>query len=135
MERPNRFKNLIFYSILAILMFSFLKSMFSSNDLNPDDLQTQLQENPGVVIDVRTRGEHMEGHLVITDKHLDILNGDFQRAIGDLDKSQTYYLYCRSGNRSGQAAQMMRQSGFENVYNIGGFSELAASGFETRTGN
>ncbi|MCC5927158.1 MAG: rhodanese-like domain-containing protein [Bacteroidetes bacterium] len=116
-------------------MFSFLKSMFTSNDVNPDELQSQLQENPGVVIDVRTLGEFNDGHLVITDKHLDILNGDFQRAIGDLDKSKTYYLYCRSGNRSGQAAQMMRQSGFENVYNVGGFADLAAAGFETKTSN
>lgn len=109
--------------------------MFSSNDVNPQDVKTQLQEKPGVIIDVRTRGEFSEGHLVITDKQLDILNGDFQRAISELDKSETYYLYCRSGNRSGQAAQMLRQSGFENVYNIGGFADLAAAGFETRSSN
>jgi rhodanese-related sulfurtransferase len=30
---------------------------------------------------------------------------------------------------------MLRQSGFENVYNIGGFADLAAAGFETRSSN
>jgi phage shock protein E len=128
------FKSYILPALIIILMFSFLKNMFSGNDLSPQDFQTQLQENPGVVIDVRTLGEYQQGHLAVTNKQLDLLNGDFQRAIPQLDKSKTYYLYCRSGNRSGQAASMLRQQGFENVHNVGGFGELAASGMETRSG-
>jgi len=89
-----------------------------------------LKEQPGKVIDVRTLGEHQDGHLLVTDAHLDLLNGDFQNALPSLDKEETYYLYCRSGNRSGQAARMMRESGFENVYNIGGFQQLLREGLE-----
>lgn len=129
----SRLKTPIFYAIITIIMFSFLKSMFSSNDVSPEEFQSMMQDQPGVVIDVRTRGEYDAGHLTITDKQLDIMNGDFQRAIADMDKSATYYLYCRTGNRSGQAASMMRQSGFENVHNIGGFGDLAAAGLETKT--
>ena len=41
-----------------------------------------------------------------------------------LDKSKNYYIYCRSGNRSGQACQIMDKLGFENTYNLmGGFNE------------
>jgi len=126
-------KNPIFYAIITIIMFSFLKSMFSTNDVSPEEFQTMIQDQPGLVIDVRTRGEYDAGHLSITDKQLDIMTGEFQRAISDMDKSATYYLYCRTGNRSGQAASMMRQSGFEKVYNIGGFGDLAAAGLETKT--
>ena len=121
--------------LIVIVMFSFLKSMFSSNDVSPGDFQTMYRDNPGVVIDVRTLGEYNAGHLAITDKQLDLLNGDFQKTFPSMDKSATYYLYCRSGNRSGQAARMMRMEGFEDVHNIGGFSELAASGLETKRGN
>jgi len=41
-----------------------------------------------------------------------------------LDKSKNYYIYCRSGNRSGQACAVFNQSGVQNTYNlIGGMME------------
>lgn len=39
---------------------------------------------------------------------------------GALDPDDTYLLYCRSGNRSGQTAALMQQLGFENVYDMDG---------------
>ncbi|MDZ7680804.1 MAG: rhodanese-like domain-containing protein [Fodinibius sp.] len=45
-----------------------------------------------------------------------------------LDKDKTYYLYCRTGNRSGQAAELMVENGFDNVYNIGGYQDLVDAG-------
>jgi len=99
-------------------------------DISSEDFRKKLETERGVVIDVRTKDEHNEGHIKLTDTQFDILNGDFQRAITEMDKDKTYYLYCRSGNRSGQAARMMKQEGFENVYNVGGFEELIRDGFE-----
>lgn len=99
-------------------------------DIN-ENIKTKVEQEPGVVIDVRTKGEHEQGHLAITDAQHDILNGDFQAEIANMDKNKTYYLYCRSGNRSGQAARMMKQEGFEKVYNIGGYDDLVhREGFE-----
>jgi rhodanese-related sulfurtransferase len=44
--------------------------------------------------------------------------------IEELDKSNDYYLYCRSGARSSQAGQIMNQLGFENTFNLkGGFKK------------
>jgi len=41
-----------------------------------------------------------------------------------LDKTKKYYVYCRSGGRSGQACNIMQQMGFGNTYNlIGGIME------------
>jgi phage shock protein E len=100
-------------------------------NITPDEFRKKLKENRGVIIDVRTKGEYDEGHLKKTDYHYDILNGDFQQQIGNFEKDKTYYLYCRSGNRSGQAAKKLKENGFENVYNIGGFEDLASAGFET----
>jgi rhodanese-related sulfurtransferase len=41
-----------------------------------------------------------------------------------LDKSKNYYVYCRSGNRSGQACAIMQSVGFETAHNlVGGFME------------
>ncbi|TVR34024.1 MAG: rhodanese-like domain-containing protein [Balneolaceae bacterium] len=111
-------------------MFSFL-SKPSGMDISISEFKEKVESNPGVIIDVRTRQEYDQGHLKMTDAQYDWNGGEFQDAIEDLDKDKTYYLYCRSGNRSGQAARMMKNEGFENVYNIGGFDDLASNGFES----
>ncbi|WP_394758441.1 rhodanese-like domain-containing protein, partial [Flavobacterium sp.] len=42
----------------------------------------------------------------------------------ELDKSKNYYVYCKSGGRSGQACSIMRELGFETTYNLlGGMME------------
>lgn len=100
-------------------------------DISPDEFKEKLKNERGIIIDVRTHGEYREGHLKDTDQQHDYLNGDFQKQLGSFDPDKTYYLYCRSGNRSGKAARIMKMQGFDNVYNIGGYEDLAAAGFET----
>jgi rhodanese-related sulfurtransferase len=52
---------------------------------------------------------------------LDIFRPDeFMSALKDLDKSKAYYLYCRSGNRSGQACTIMESQGFSRTFNLNG---------------
>lgn len=111
-------------------MFNMFTSQSNGIDISIDEFKEKYQEEQGVVIDVRTQEEYEEGHLVNTDKQLDFMNGEFQESLSELDKDKTYYLYCRTGNRSGQAARIMKSEGFENVYNVGGFEDLANAGFE-----
>lgn len=95
------------------------------------DWKQKLEEEPGVIIDVRSQNEFDQGHLASADLQYDFNSGEFEEKVDDLDKDKTYYLYCRTGNRSGKAAQIMKDRGFENVHNIGGFEDLANSGFNT----
>lgn len=121
-------------AIIAIaLVIMFINSSKQSADtvLSPDGFKQKVQETPGVVIDVRTKGEYEGGHLKLADYNYDLMSGEFKVKMDSLDKDKTYYLYCRSGNRSGKALDMMKSNGFENVYNIGGFSSLANAGLET----
>ncbi len=112
-------------------MFSFFNSFSqSSSNMSGQDFIEARKSTPGILIDVRTAGEYNQGHLKGTDFNLDIYTGAFQNKIASFDKNETYYLYCRTGNRSGQAARMMREAGFENVYNVGGFSNLVRAGVE-----
>ncbi|HKK25850.1 MAG TPA: rhodanese-like domain-containing protein [Gracilimonas sp.] len=111
-------------------MFNMFTKQSNGIDISIDEFKEKFQEEQGVVIDVRTQEEYEEGHLVKTDKLLDFTNGEFQNSLSDMDKDKTYYLYCRTGNRSGQAARIMKSQGFENVYNVGGFEDLANAGFE-----
>src|SRR5690625_2119340 len=96
-------------------------------DITIDEFLTKRAEGKEVLIDVRTKEEHEEGHLAETDAQYDFRNGEFHERMADLEKKETYYLYCRSGGRSEQAARMMRDYGFEKVYNIGGYSDLEAA--------
>lgn len=104
-----------------------IKVMNMDVDITTEEFLEKRSEEKGVVIDVRTRDEHADGHLPETDLHADFLNGDFHDQLAGLDENQTYYLYCRSGNRSGKAARMMRDHGFEKAYNIGGYEGLASA--------
>ncbi len=82
------------------------------------------QDDKAVVLDVRTEEEMEEGYLPNA-KLIDIYKGqEFVDEIEKLDKTKNYYIYCRSGQRSGQACQLMDQMGFANTYNLlGGIIE------------
>jgi rhodanese-related sulfurtransferase len=72
-----------------------------------------------VVLDVRTPEEFAEAH--IADAILiDIYEPDFADRIAELDRSVPYVLYCRSGNRSEEARNLMDELGFEEVYDVAG---------------
>lgn len=84
----------------------------------------------GVLIDVRTPDEYADGHLVDA-RNINVLDEQFRDRVEGLDRDSTYYLYCRSGNRSGRAAETMAAMGFRSIYNIGAFEGLAEAGADT----
>jgi len=73
-----------------------------------------------VIIDVRTPAEFASGHLDGA-VNIDVQSPDFASQIMELDPNGDYFVYCRSGNRSGQAIAQMNQMGFngENLTNGG----------------
>lgn len=77
-----------------------------------------------VIIDVRTPEEFAEGHLEGA-VNIDIYAEDFAQQIAALDPSGNYAVYCRSGNRSGQAVSFMQGEGFKSVTDLG--SRVAAA--------
>ena len=89
--------------------------------LRPEDFRTAYQrDSNAILLDVRTPGEYASGHIEGA-RLLDFNSGDaFQKGISLLDKEKTYYLYCHSGNRSGQAARCMKARGLNVVELQGG---------------
>ena len=73
-------------------------------DLSQDTWREQLSKDKNaVVLDVRTTQELEEG-FIPNAMHLDIYQGqEFMEKINELDKNKNYYVYCKSGGRSGQA--------------------------------
>lgn len=72
-----------------------------------------------VILDVRTPQEFAGGHLAGA-VNLDYQAAGFADDLGTLDRDVPYLLYCRSGNRSAQARELMRDLGFTEVYEIDG---------------
>lgn len=94
-------------------------------DLTRENWKQQFSEDTNaVLIDVRTETELEEG-FIPNAQNIDIYDtGNFMDSIKALDKDKNYYVYCRSGARSGQACAIMNSLGIKNTYNLlGGFTE------------
>ena len=97
----------------------------SMSDLSQNEWANALVEHPeAVVLDVRTEDEFEGGHIPNA-LNIDLRMGPgFIDEVNALDKNKSYYVYCRSGARSAQAIQVMRDLGFSETYNlIGGILE------------
>jgi len=87
-----------------------------------------------VILDVRTADEFAAGHLDGATM-IDFYSPDFADRLAALDRDVPYLLYCHSGNRSGQARQLMSDLGFVDVADIdGGIAAWAANGLPVVTG-
>ena len=87
-------------------------------DLRPKEFAESFRAHPkAVILDVRTPQEFGSGHLPGA-LNIDIHGYDFEEQIENLDKDKAYYVYCRSGGRSGAASRYMKSKGFPEVYNM-----------------
>lgn len=77
-----------------------------------------------LVMDVRSIEEYMAGHLVGA-QHIPIEDeGLWERRTSALDPAAPTIVYCRTGNRSADAAQRLVDQGFAEVYDLGGVEDL-----------
>ena len=99
----------------------------------PEEAAIVLSESaadPGfVLLDIRTE-EEIEAEHIPGARSLDFYSSTFEDDIEQLDRERTYLIYCRTGNRTGQAYRMMRNMGFEKVYDLdGGITEWTRLGY------
>ena len=78
--------------------------------------------NNGTVIDVRSTNEFSQGHFPGA---INIPLDKIAESIGELQKmKQPIVAYCRSGNRSGMAVNILRLAGLKEVCNAGGLEDV-----------
>jgi rhodanese-related sulfurtransferase len=88
-------------------------------------------DTTSIILDVRTPGEYKEEHLAGA-QQLDFLNTSiFDAGIKLLDKSHTYYVYCRSGKRSHNACIKMKKQGLKVFDMEGGILNWKKLGMPT----
>lgn len=89
----------------------------SGQHLSVAEFSSAIQQPGTVALDVRTPAEYASGHIEGA-RNIDFESGNFATQIAGLDKNTTYAIYCRSGNRSGQALTQMSNAGFTNVSDL-----------------
>ena len=85
--------------------------------INYDEFNDFVKENNAVVLDVRTPQEHGRGNI---ENSVNINVDELRERINELDKDQTYVIYCQVGLRGYLANRILRNNGFNNVVNLQG---------------
>lgn len=103
------------YFILFIISFI----LCGCNSSSKSKLQDLMKENDYIIVDVRTKEEYNESHLV------GAINIPYNEIDEDtkLDKDKTIFVYCKSGNRSSIAYDSLTVLGY-NAYDLGAFAEI-----------
>ena len=88
--------------------------------ISMNDIVQIMEENENyIILDVRTQAEYNQGHIpnaiCIPNETID------ENVVNKLpDKNQMILVYCRSGNRSKQAAEKLKKLGYTNLIEFGG---------------
>lgn len=90
--------------------------------ISAEEAKKMMDEQEVIIVDVRTQGEydggHIENALLIPNE---TIGSEPPEALSD--KSAIILLYCRSGNRSSQAARKLLDMGYQNVYDFGSIAD------------
>lgn len=101
-------------------------------NVNAEEFKSLVEKGNGIVLDVRTPQETAQG-VIPNAVTIDFYAPDFKEQVDKLDKNKPVYVYCKSGGRSSNAAQILKDLGFKEIYNLnGGITAWQANGFETK---
>ena len=107
---------------LIIIIGLFLLTACATVKMSPKQAIDKMSEEENyIIVDVSTKEEYDEKHIK------DAINIPLA-SIGDMmpdelpDLDENIYVYCRSGNRSHQAARRLNKLGYTNVIDIGGIN-------------
>ena len=122
--------------LITILMsFSFFGLLGQANKFKTVDVAEfakAVSDTSYVVLDVRTPAEHAEGHIPGTHFNIDVLEDSYtETVLKTLPKDKPVALYCRSGNRSKNAARILAEKGYEVLELGSGFGGWVSAGKKT----
>ena len=79
-----------------------------------------LEKNP-IIIDVRNPRELLDSSISVA---INIPLDNLFSELNNLDKKSSYLIFCRSGNRSRHAKDLMTKNGFQSVFDAGSIHDL-----------
>lgn len=125
--KRNRWLFFTITFLIAALCGSFCangQDTAAGKTVSQNKFQRLIKKKNTVLLDVRTIEEYKAGHIP-NSAQIDVLKKDeFKTNLNGLDKNKTYLVYCRSGKRSKEAMRIMKELGFNRLYDLeGGFSK------------
>jgi rhodanese-related sulfurtransferase len=118
----------LFAVVAASALFLTGCGSSSATNLGAAEFQEKSVDSGVVILDVRTSGEFMMGHIENA-INIDVEGMTFEGDIANLDKSATYAVYCQSGRRSNIAVGKLKDAGFTNLFNLtNGIQDWQAAG-------
>lgn len=115
-------KKFLIFLLVSISFFSLYGCDRKESRLNETTntvLREILEENNYIVVDVRTKEEFDEGHVVgAINIPYDEIDSDCE-----LDINKTIMVYCKSGRRSSIAYDTFQKMGY-NVYDLGAYDSI-----------
>lgn len=96
--------------------------------ISPDDYVAQFRETgqQHILVDVRTPSEFASGFI---NGAVNIPVQELAGRLDELPENAIVVVYCRSGNRSAQASQILSEAGYSSIYDLGGTIQWTAAGY------
>lgn len=90
--------------------------------ISAQEAKAVIDSEDVIILDVRTKEEYITGHI---ENSVLLPVTDIAKKADELlvDKNAKILVYCRSGNRSAQAAKQLINMGYTNVYDFGGITD------------
>jgi len=97
-------------------------------EVDPATVEQLRRRDDVFILDVREDYEYDSGHIPGATL---VPLGQIPNRLEEVPRDKTVIAVCRSGNRSGQATDFLRQQGFENVHNMeGGMNAWSQAGYQ-----
>lgn len=105
--------------LFSILLFPVLITQ-AQERLSPKEFRKKLDSTlDAFLLDVRTPEETAKGYLKGA-VFMDFYDSSFKEQVSVIDKEKPVFVYCAIGGRSWDAAKIMHEMGFKNVYDLKG---------------
>ena len=113
-------KILFMLMVLVMAICAGCGNTTSYKHLTHDEAKEIIRSNPdAIILDVRTQDEYDKKHIpnAVLIPLEDLRNGDFSKIP---DKNATILIYCWTGRRGADSAEILVENGYKNVYEFGG---------------
>lgn len=116
---------LITIAVLAVAGYFIYNAVMNKQpikektNINATDFEQKINNPDAVILDVRSAFE-FKGDKINGAQNISVSSPDFNSRIENLDKNKTYLVYCQHGPRGKEATKIMKDKGFQHVYNLSG---------------
>lgn len=113
-------KKYILIGVFTFLLFYSCKEASADGVkvVTAAEMETHLRYGEIQVVDVQPEKDYKKSHILNAQNIL--FDKDFQKNLEKLDKNIPVAIYCTTGKISSEAARIIQQAGFKNIYLLEG---------------